>query len=188
MTRTSAMVRGTGLAAALVALLSIGTPPAAADPTAVPAVPTPAPHADPGPGEALPEPSVLLARASDDALSWPADGRLSSRFGPRWGRLHRGIDIAAPTGAAIRAAGDGRVVFVGTQGGYGLTVEIDHGRGQRTRYAHQSRTVVERGDRVRRGQRIGDVGSTGASTGPHLHFELEITGEARDPLPALPRR
>ena len=134
----------------------------------------------------LPEPSRTLAGTASQTMAWPARGRLTSGFGRRWGRMHRGIDVAAPVGTPIRAAQDGRVSFVGWKGGYGLTVEIRHGRRQRTRYAHQSEVTVTRGARVRRGQHIGRIGMTGATTGPHLHFEL--AGVERDPEHALPRR
>jgi murein DD-endopeptidase MepM/ murein hydrolase activator NlpD len=117
----------------------------------------------------------------DTALTWPADGKLTSEFGPRWGRMHKGIDIAADTGTPIVAAEDGRVVFSGWMSGYGQTIEIDHGDGMMTRYAHQSQTVASEGARVDRGQVIGRVGMTGSATGPHLHFEVRIDDKARDP-------
>lgn len=122
----------------------------------------------------------------DGALIWPSDGRASSEFGWRGGRMHNGIDLAAPSGTPILAADDGHVVFAGWKGGYGRTVDIDHGDGVVTRYAHQSELHVSDGQRVTRGQRIGDVGTTGSSTGPHLHFEVEIDGEPVDPREELP--
>lgn len=138
--------------------------------------------------ETLPEPSRAMSRATGEAMVWPAKGELTSGYGRRWGRMHRGLDIAAPVGTPIRAAQDGRVSFVGSKGGYGLTVEIRHGGRQRTRYAHQSEVMVARGARVRRGEVIGRIGTTGSSTGPHLHFELAVAGVDRDPRQALPRR
>jgi murein DD-endopeptidase MepM/ murein hydrolase activator NlpD len=115
--------------------------------------------------------------------------RLSSRFGTRrhpvlgTQRMHKGVDYAAPSGTPIMAAGDGRVVSAGWQGGYGNAVVIDHGRGHTTLYAHMSRTAkLKRGDRVSQGQVIGYVGSTGMSTGPHLHYEFRVNGVHRNPL------
>lgn len=115
--------------------------------------------------------------------------RLSSRFGNRrhpvlgTSRMHKGVDYAARSGTPIMAAGDARVVSSGWQGGYGNTVVLDHGRGYTTLYAHMSRTAgLRRGQSVRQGQVIGYVGSTGMSTGPHLHYEFRINGVHRNPL------
>lgn len=121
-------------------------------------------------------------------MTWPLVGEVTSKFGPRGGRQHRGVDIAAPTGTPVRSAQDGTVKFAGWKGGYGLTLEIDHGGGQTTLMAHQSELVVEEGDRVRRGQQIGRVGTSGSSTGPHLHFEIVVAGREHDPLVVLPTR
>lgn len=130
------------------------------------------------------QPSVVVS----PALRWPATGKVTSEFGTRSGRLHAGIDIGAQTGTPIRAAAGGHVRFAGWRGGYGRTVEIDHGDGIVTRYAHQSVLLVTRGERVPAGHTIGEVGSTGASTGPHLHFEVREDGEVRDPRRELPTR
>ncbi len=115
--------------------------------------------------------------------------RLSSRFGARRHpvlgtmRMHKGVDYAAPTGTPIMAAGAGRVVSSGWQGGYGNTVVLDHGKGYTTLYAHMSRTAgLKRGQSVKQGQVIGYVGSTGLSTGPHLHYEFRVNGAHRNPL------
>ncbi|TDK20350.1 hypothetical protein E2F46_16245 [Luteimonas aestuarii] len=115
--------------------------------------------------------------------------RLSSRFGARRHpvlgtmRMHKGVDYAARTGTPIMAAGDARVVSAGWQGGYGNTVVLDHGRGYTTLYAHMSRIAgLRRGQSVKQGQVIGYVGSTGMSTGPHLHYEFRINGVHRNPL------
>ncbi len=97
-------------------------------------------------------------------------------------KMHKGIDIGAPAGTPIAAAADGVVTWAGERGGYGRLVVIDHGDGVETRYAHQSRLDVVPGQRVTAGQTIGAVGSTGRSTGPHLHFEVRLGGEAVDPL------
>ena len=108
--------------------------------------------------------------------------RITSRFGMRWGRMHNGVDMAAPTGTRIGAADGGTVVFAGYRGAMGNLVIIDHGGGIRTYYAHCSRLFVRRGDRVFQGQHIANVGSTGRSTGPHLHFEVHVNGVPRNPL------
>ncbi len=119
---------------------------------------------------------------------WPAQGVLSSGYGWRWGRQHRGIDIANDVGTPILAAADGRVVFAGwSDGGYGYLVEIRHLDGTLTRYGHNSRVDVEPGQLVRQGQVIALMGNTGRSTGPHLHFEILPLGrQAVNPLPLLP--
>jgi murein DD-endopeptidase MepM/ murein hydrolase activator NlpD len=116
------------------------------------------------------------------SLGLPARGRISSRFGQRWGRLHAGVDIAAPTGTPIYAAKDGRVSYSGYRGGYGKLVEINHGNGLVTRYGHCSKLLVSSGKRVKKGQLIALVGNTGNSKGPHLHFEVRINGKPVDPL------
>ncbi|HEY8340524.1 MAG TPA: peptidoglycan DD-metalloendopeptidase family protein [Egibacteraceae bacterium] len=115
----------------------------------------------------------------------PCSGPITSGFGPRWGRLHAGIDFGAPMGSPIWAARDGVVSFAGTMNGYGNIVLIDHGGGITTAYAHQSRIMVSPGQSVRAGQQIGAVGSTGNSTGPHLHFEVRINGTPTNPAAYL---
>lgn len=122
-------------------------------------------------------------------LKWPiSEGWMSSPFGPRNGGCHHGVDIAAPRGTPVRAAGGGKVVFSGVQGGYGRVIIIQHSKRYRTLYAHLKRNYVKKNQRVRRGQRIGKVGSSGRSTGPHLHFEVQENGEARDPMSFLSRK
>lgn len=122
----------------------------------------------------------------------PVPGAIGSGFGPRRHpilgvvRMHRGVDIGAPSGTPIRAAGPGRVLRAGVAGDYGILVTIDHGNGAETRYAHLSRAHVAVGDEVVRGDLIGQVGSTGLSTGPHLHFEVRVDGKPVDPAPWLP--
>jgi murein DD-endopeptidase MepM/ murein hydrolase activator NlpD len=116
--------------------------------------------------------------------------RISSRFGSRFHptlkkrKNHHGVDYAAPRGTPIKAAGDGKMIFVGRKGGYGKTVIIQHGGKYSTLYAHMSRIKPgsHRGKRVRQGQVIGYVGSTGRSTGPHLHYEFRVNGVHRNPL------
>jgi murein DD-endopeptidase MepM/ murein hydrolase activator NlpD len=97
-------------------------------------------------------------------------------------RAHKGVDYGAPTGAPVRTIGDGQVDFAGWMSGYGNVVQIDHGKGDSTVYAHMSRIEVRPGQAVERGQRIGAVGSTGWATGPHLHFEFRANGVQRDPV------
>ena len=116
------------------------------------------------------------------SFDMPTRGRLSSPFGQRWGRLHRGIDIAKDHGSDIEAADGGTVTFSGVKGTYGNMIEIDHGNGYKTRYAHCSELLLKSGDEVYKGQAIAKVGSTGRSTGPHLHFEVIKNGEHQNPL------
>lgn len=118
----------------------------------------------------------------------PTSGRLSSNFGYRihpvykYKKFHSGIDIAAPNGTAIKAAASGRILFSGRKGGYGNTVIIDHGGGLMTLYAHCSSTYVSEGQTVNQGARIAAVGSTGLSTGNHLHFEVRVSGNPVNPM------
>jgi len=121
-------------------------------------------------------------RPGSGRFIWPTTGSFTSPFGPRWGRLHAGIDLAAPTGTAIRAADTGQVVLAGPYGGYGNYTCIRHTKVLSTCYGHQSRILVGVGDVVTQGQVIGAVGSTGHSTGPHLHFEVRIGGKPVDPM------
>ena len=118
-------------------------------------------------------------------LSSPVKGTVTSGFGPRWGRNHDGLDIAAPTGTPIRAAECGIVSFAGVQSGYGNMVCVKHSSRFETCYAHMTRYAVSQGQRVDQGQVIGYVGCTGNCTGPHLHFETRVDGSARDPRPYL---
>ena len=117
----------------------------------------------------------------------PVDGRVTSNFGMRYhpvlhhSRFHKGMDVGAPAGSPIVAAADGRVASAGWHGGYGQQVAIAHADGLRTSYSHMSRMAARPGELVRRGQVIGYVGSTGLSTGPHLHFEVTRNGRAIDP-------
>jgi septal ring factor EnvC (AmiA/AmiB activator) len=117
---------------------------------------------------------------------WPARGPVTSEYGPRWGRMHNGLDIGAPTGAPIYAAKAGTVSYAGSMSGYGNMTMIDHGGGIVTAYAHQSAIMVSPGTRVGAGQRIGSIGCTGSCTGPHLHFEVRVNGSARNPRGYLP--
>ena len=108
--------------------------------------------------------------------------RFTSGFGPRWGQMHNGTDFAAPHGTPIRATADGVVVYVGWQSAYGRLIKIKHDFGIETRYAHLSKFRVKKGQRVSRGQHIGDMGNTGRSTGTHLHYEIRIGGKAINPM------
>ena len=175
------------------------------------AVPIPAPDGDEAPGKAFPHglpeaakaggpaadvvrrktrPVPVVAKpATVAAAAVPRDqwvdplptGGVTSCFGPRWGRLHAGVDLAAPHGTPIVAAGAGAVVTAGVEGGYGNAVLIDHGNGYLTHYGHLSAITVQVGQRVSTGEHIGDEGSTGHSTGPHLHFEVH-EGHYQNPV------
>lgn len=146
------------------------------------------------------EPEVhLLLEQVEDVLAveraypsrWPAAGRLNSGFGWRRNPLglgfrhHGGIDIAGARGDAVRASAQGVVLRAGWSGGYGHSIEIDHGYGISTKYGHLQRVFVEEGQRVQAGDRIGAIGNSGRSTGPHLHFELRLDGHPVDPLEYL---
>ena len=147
--------------------------------------PAPAPELPPlaAAGSYLPEAPELF-----QGYIWPARGVFTSGFGMRWGRMHKGIDIAGPIGTPIMAAATGTVTFAGwNSGGYGNLVEIEHPDGSLTRYAHNHRILVSAGQSVIQGQLIAEMGSTGNSTGPHLHFEIYPPGtDAVDPLAYLP--
>ena len=130
-----------------------------------------------------PEYTANSGPVAADGFIWPLPSfNVSSYFGPRRGRLHAGIDLRAPQGTPIRAAADGRVAFAGHSGGYGRMVVIDHGRGVETVYAHNSRNLVQRGQRVKKGEIIGRVGRSGNATGNHVHFEFRRNGRPLDPL------
>lgn len=120
--------------------------------------------------------------ADDDLFAIPAQGVLTSPFGSRWGRQHTGIDIGAQQGADIVAAKSGRVIYSGWADGYGYYVILDHGDGLETAYGHCSALFVNENDDVLKGQKIAAVGSTGNSTGPHLHFEVKCGDVYQDPL------
>ena len=115
---------------------------------------------------------------------WLSSNFSRSRFHPilHYARPHEGIDVSAPMGAPIVAPAAGIVTRVGRETGYGLILEIDHGDGIRTKFAHCSRISVREGQRVRRGEEIANVGNSGLSTGPHLHYEIHVNGKVVDPL------
>lgn len=131
-------------------------------------------------------PVTVPPSASAGGWAWPARGPVTSGFGQRWGRLHAGLDVGAPTGAPIYASRGGVVAYAGTMSGYGNIIVIDHVGGMTTRYAHQSRLGASVGQTVRPGEQIGYVGSTGNVTGPHLHFEVRINGAPQNPIGYLP--
>ncbi len=120
--------------------------------------------------------------------AWPAPGDVTSPFGMRWGRMHEGIDIANRTSPPVTAALPGRVTFAGWESGYGNLVVLNHGNGLETAYGHLASITVKRGDVAATGQQLGVMGSTGRSTGIHLHFEVRVNGAPFNPLAALPAR
>jgi len=119
--------------------------------------------------------------------AWPTRGWVTSDFGDRDDPYtsqktpHAGMDIAAPHGKAVEAPAEGTVLFAGVEGGYGNVIVVDHGHGIRTRYGHLSRLMVKAGEKVKRGQQMGAVGSTGRSTGSHLHYEVRVNGVPQNP-------
>jgi peptidoglycan hydrolase-like protein with peptidoglycan-binding domain len=116
----------------------------------------------------------------------PVRAPIGDRFGPRENRFHAGVDFTASSGALVRAGRSGRVAFAGwNSGGFGYLVILRHGYGVRTMYAHLSRILVSRGQRIATGGRLGRVGASGHAFGPHLHFEVRVRGAAVNPLPAL---
>jgi murein DD-endopeptidase MepM/ murein hydrolase activator NlpD len=141
------------------------------------------------PGIAAPAPTEAGPSATPDVVATPLapTPRISSAYGWRndpidgGTKFHKGIDLPMPTGSEVRVPADGRVVSVGEQPGYGLTAVVDHGNGLESRYAHLSSTDVRPGDPVRAGDLIARSGNTGRSTGPHLHFEVTLNGQAVDP-------
>lgn len=129
----------------------------------------------------LPESTVIRLVDSLESYHYPYMGRITSRYGPRRGRAHQGLDIGLKTGDPIYATFDGKVRFSKAAGDYGNLIVIRHNNGLETYYAHLSQRDVEVGDWVVAGQQIGLGGSTGRSTGPHLHFEVRYRGQSFDP-------
>ena len=125
--------------------------------------------------------AALVGAPSGQGLTWPVNGTVTSNFGPRWGRQHNGIDIAANTGTTVASAASGTVIAAGFSGGFGQRVLIQHSGGLVTLYAHLSSINVSTGQSVSSGTSIGAVGCTGSCTGPHLHFETRVGGTAYDP-------
>ncbi|MCK5768184.1 MAG: LysM peptidoglycan-binding domain-containing protein [Candidatus Atribacteria bacterium] len=140
-------------------------------------------------GQRLVIPKVPGARSSICDFIWPVRGRVTSLYGQRIlnGRteFHTGIDIGSPTGTKIVAAESGKVSYAGYMRGYGNIVIISHNGGYSTVYAHNSVNLVKKGQSVKKGSAVGKVGRTGNATGPHLHFEIRLSGKPRNPLPYL---
>jgi murein DD-endopeptidase MepM/ murein hydrolase activator NlpD len=190
----AAVVAGVGVAGAAAAGTSqartdemVRTPTAVhTDLDSIPAVEELGPEPDVTPGRA---PTVSFARVLRKERPKPVarwvnplpEASVTSCFGLRWGRLHAGVDMAAPDGTPIRAAGAGVVVAAGPAEGYGNAVLIDHGNGFLTHYGHMSAITVTVGQKLTAGQQIGNEGSTGHSTGPHLHFEVHA-GHYKNPI------
>jgi murein DD-endopeptidase MepM/ murein hydrolase activator NlpD len=124
----------------------------------------------------------VVPPSGNGMLGWPVSGPVTSGFGMRWGRMHEGIDIMCPTGTPVRAAAAGTVIYAGWLGGYGNLVVVDHGGGLSTAYAHNSAYASSVGQSVAAGQTIAISGNTGNSSGPHVHFEVRVNGNAVDPL------
>ena len=135
------------------------------------AQPTLIPNCDGARFESLP-----LAMPVQDAF------RYTSPFGRRWGQMHKGVDMAGPVGTPVYATADGVVTFAGWQNGYGRIIIVRHPFGLETRYPHLNAIRVEVGQEVARGERVGDMGNSGRSTGSHLHYEVRVNGEAVDPM------
>jgi murein DD-endopeptidase MepM/ murein hydrolase activator NlpD len=175
-------------------------PPEAPQETPTPATPepaTPEPPASPSVAPRATSPVAVAAPApphlpaietvEDTGFIWPVSGPINSRFGPRWGSFHSGIDIGGVFGTGVAAAASGKVVLAAYSNyGYGNYIIIRHADGSETLYAHLSTIYVSLGQEVGQGEPIGAVGCTGWCTGPHLHFEVRIGGVAVDPLPYLP--
>ena len=126
--------------------------------------------------------STGTGQPSAAGFIWPCDGVVVSGFGMRWGRMHEGIDVGCAYGTPNRAAASGTVIYAGWLGGYGNLIVVDHGNGLSTAYAHASSLLVGVGQSVSQGETVSLVGSTGNSSGPHLHFEVRVNGQAVDPL------
>ena len=140
--------------------------------------------AEPSPNTGLARPP---SRGKELDLVWPIQGKINSPFGPRGKKFHKGIDIASPSYQEVKAAMDGEVILArNSRNGYGNVVVLRHDFGFSTIYGHMNVVIAKEGEAVRQGQAIGGVGSTGKSTGPHLHFELGHDGRPLDPLPLLP--
>lgn len=126
--------------------------------------------------------STGTGQPSAAGFIWPCDGVVVSGFGLRWGRMHEGVDIGCAYGTPNRVAASGTVIYSGWHGGYGNLIVVDHGNGLSTAYAHASSLLVGIGQSVSQGDTVSLVGSTGNSSGPHLHFEVRVNGQAVDPL------
>lgn len=119
-------------------------------------------------------------------FDWPIQGNVTSTFGPRWGRMHQGIDIGVESGSKVKASASGKVVFADEMGGYGKLVLIEHKDNYFTAYAHNSKIKVKEGTKVKKGSIVALSGNTGSSTGPHVHFEIRKGSSPQNPLAYLP--
>lgn len=129
--------------------------------------------------------TLVIKGVGTGSFDWPVSkAKITSRYGKRWGSMHRGIDLVS-SNRTIKAADNGKVTFAGTKDSYGKLVIIDHGNGYETRYAHLSSISVKKGDKVQKGDKLGVMGSTGRSTGVHLHFEILKDGKHQNPLSYL---
>lgn len=138
------------------------------------------------PKESLERPDLLPPPVYKSRFIWPAEGRLTSTYGPRKRSFHDGIDIAAPVGTPVLATAAGEVIFSGTLRGYGKVIIVRHSRGYASVYAHNSVNHAKEGQPVRQGQKLAEVGQTGRATGPNLHFEIRRNNRAQNPLELLP--
>lgn len=161
----------------------VRTPPSSAAPSEPPSPPSRIPP----PEEPQEEPPAECAPGQLSFI-WPLNGELSSTFGMRNGRHHDGIDLRNSIGTPIHAAADGVVIYADRLGGYGLIVILKHEGNLKTVYAHNSRNLVKKGDMVKQGDVIAELGNSGNATGPHLHFEIRCGQKAVDPLVYLPKR
>ena len=127
-------------------------------------------------------PPPIVPPSGSGLFGWPVSGPVTSAFGPRWGRMHEGIDIAVGTGTPVRSSAAGTVIYAGWLGGYGNLVVVDHGGGLSTAYAHNSSVASSLGQVVAAGEVVAYSGNTGNSSGPHVHFEVRVNGSAADPL------
>lgn len=136
----------------------------------------------------LSNPDVYLPNAFE-GYAWPAEGVITSGYGWRWGRMHQGIDIAAPVGTPVLAAASGTVIGAGWHDGYGYLIKLEHLDGSVTYYGHNNQNLVTPGQRVEQGEQIAEMGSTGNSTGSHVHFEIRLSDEQIvDPITLLSKR
>jgi murein DD-endopeptidase MepM/ murein hydrolase activator NlpD len=124
---------------------------------------------------------TILAEKEEKKFTWPVSGTFTSEFGWRWGAMHQGIDIAAPMGTPVMASQSGMIVSSGYDGGYGNKVVIKHAENVHSVYAHNQANIVSAGQWVAKGEIVAYLGSTGDSTGPHLHFEIHVDGVAQNP-------
>jgi murein DD-endopeptidase MepM/ murein hydrolase activator NlpD len=139
--------------------------------------------------ESVPQTKVGADQAAADVWLLPIDDfTFTSAYGVRWGKLHAGIDLAAPEGTPYKAIHAGKVKQAGYYGGYGYAITVENPDGTEVVYAHSRRLLVKAGDEVKAGQVIGEVGSTGASYGTHLHLEVHVDGQPTDPIPFLRER